>query len=83
LRRLGAGATRWAQPRRALFGNGMSRSRKRTVLRSLDDWVRVRSDLTVRVHAALRDANIEIPFPQRDLHVRSVAPETLKGLPTE
>ncbi len=32
------------------------------------------SDLCVAVNAALRDAEIEIPFPQRDLHLRSVDP---------
>ena len=27
--------------------------------------------MTVRVNAAIRDAGIEIPFPQRDLHLRT------------
>jgi len=40
-----------------------------------DNWVATRSDLTVRVHDALAAAGIEIPFPQRDLHLRSVSPE--------
>jgi small-conductance mechanosensitive channel len=34
-----------------------------------DDWVRVQSEVAVRVHGALRDAGIQIPFPQRDLHL--------------
>jgi len=38
------------------------------------DWVKIRSDLTVRVYDALRHAGIEIPFPQQDLHLRTVAP---------
>jgi small-conductance mechanosensitive channel len=38
------------------------------------DWVRIRSELTVRVYEALRGAGIEIPFPQHDLHLRSVSP---------
>ena len=38
------------------------------------DWVKIRSHLTVRVHDALLAAGIEIPFPQRDVHVRSVTP---------
>ncbi|HEY1136795.1 MAG TPA: mechanosensitive ion channel domain-containing protein [Xanthomonadaceae bacterium] len=37
-----------------------------------DDWVLIRSDLVSRVHAALVGAGIEIPFPQQDLHLRSV-----------
>jgi small-conductance mechanosensitive channel len=37
-----------------------------------DERLQVASDLTVQVNEALRKAGIEIPFPQRDLHVRSV-----------
>jgi small-conductance mechanosensitive channel len=37
------------------------------------DWVKIRSNLTVRVHDALMAAGIEIPFPQQDLHVKSVS----------
>jgi len=36
-----------------------------------DQWMVVRSDLTLGVHDALYEAEIEIPFPQRDLHIRS------------
>jgi small-conductance mechanosensitive channel len=36
-------------------------------------WMQIRSDLNVAVNRALRDAGIEIPFPQRDLHLRSVS----------
>jgi small-conductance mechanosensitive channel len=32
---------------------------------------RVESDLRFRIFSALREAGIEIPFPQRDLHIRS------------
>jgi potassium efflux system protein len=39
------------------------------------DWVRVRSNLTVRIHDAIVEAGIEIPFPQHDLHLRSVSPD--------
>jgi small-conductance mechanosensitive channel len=35
---------------------------------------RLHSLLLLDIHRALRDAGIEIPFPQRDLHVRSAAP---------
>jgi small-conductance mechanosensitive channel len=35
----------------------------------------VQSDVLAAVEAALRGAGIEIPFPQRDLHLRSAAPE--------
>ncbi|HEB88534.1 MAG TPA: mechanosensitive ion channel, partial [Deltaproteobacteria bacterium] len=39
---------------------------------SFSRWLAIRSDLTVAANTALRDAGIEIPFPQRDLHLRSV-----------
>ena len=39
-----------------------------------EDWVRIRSELSVRIYRALADAGMEIPFPQRDLHLRSISP---------
>jgi small-conductance mechanosensitive channel len=33
-------------------------------------WVAIRSELGVAVYAALRDAGIEIPFPQREVRLR-------------
>jgi potassium efflux system protein len=37
------------------------------------DWVGARSLLNVRVREGLDDAGIEVPLPQRDLHLRSVS----------
>jgi potassium-dependent mechanosensitive channel len=45
-----------------------------------ESWFVVKSDVAVSVHAALREAGIEIPFPQRDLHLRSVAPAARAAL---
>ncbi|MEO8351558.1 MAG: mechanosensitive ion channel domain-containing protein [Chthoniobacteraceae bacterium] len=42
-------------------------------------WMAIRSDLSVAIDEALKAAGIEIPFPQRDLHLRSVA-EEVRGL---
>jgi small-conductance mechanosensitive channel len=39
-----------------------------------DDGLRIKSELTVGVNRVLAEAGIEIPFPQRDLHLRSVDP---------
>jgi small-conductance mechanosensitive channel len=39
---------------------------------SFDDWMQTRSELAMAVSRALAEAGIEIPFPQRDLHLRSV-----------
>jgi potassium efflux system protein len=37
-----------------------------------DTWFQLQSDLAIAVAKAFQKAGIEIPFPQRDLHVRSV-----------
>ena len=52
-----------------------------------DNWFQLKSDVTVAVARALAEAGIEIPFPQRDLHLRtvdaSIAGQILpQGLPT-
>ncbi len=36
-----------------------------------DDWVEIRSRLALDLHRMLGDAGIEVPFPQRVLHLRS------------
>jgi len=38
------------------------------------EWVDIRTELTTRVYEALRAAGIEIPFPQQDIHLRTVPP---------
>jgi small-conductance mechanosensitive channel len=42
-----------------------------------DDSAIVRSDLVTRLYMALAAAGIEIPFPQRNITLRAVAPEAL------
>jgi potassium-dependent mechanosensitive channel len=37
-----------------------------------DTWFQLQSEVTVAVEKALREAKIAIPFPQRDLHLRSI-----------
>jgi small-conductance mechanosensitive channel len=39
-----------------------------------DNTFAIRSELVLAVHASLEEAGITIPFPQRDLHLASVAP---------
>jgi small-conductance mechanosensitive channel len=36
------------------------------------DWWNIKSEVTVGINDAIKAAGIEIPFPQRDLHLRSV-----------
>ena len=47
---------------------------------NFNDWVKIRSALTVRVYDALKNAGIEIPVPQHDLHLRSVSPAASAAL---
>ena len=42
-----------------------------------DDFVKIRSRVALAVNRLLENRGIEIPFPQRDLHLRSVAPGAL------
>jgi potassium efflux system protein len=56
-----------------------------------DAWFQLQSDVTVAIAKALREAEIEIPLPQRDLHLRSISKsagdalthETLPGIAPE
>ncbi|MCC6765710.1 MAG: mechanosensitive ion channel [Deltaproteobacteria bacterium] len=66
-------------PPQALF-TGFGESALNFTLRAwtdkgIDERAGLTSDLAVAVHRALGDAGITIPFPQRDLHLASVAPE--------
>jgi len=51
---------------------------------NFDQFARISSDLIVGIEAALNEAGIVIPFPQRDLHIKSVdenASRTFRGEP--
>jgi potassium-dependent mechanosensitive channel len=45
-----------------------------------DRWPVLSSEVLTEVHASLGRAGIQIPFPQRDLHVRSVDPAAAEAL---
>lgn len=45
-----------------------------------DDWVRVHSEITTRINRAITEAGIGIPFPQRDLHLRSVDTAAIEAI---
>lgn len=45
-----------------------------------DGWRQVQSDMSVAISHALREAEIQIPFPQRDLHLRTVSPEAREDI---
>jgi small-conductance mechanosensitive channel len=46
-----------------------------------DTWFQLQSDVTVAVAKALRETGIEIPFPQRDLHIRGFDAPPVQALP--
>jgi len=47
------------------------------------NWVRVRSEIAMAVMKYLDEAGIEIPFPQRDLHLRTIPEGTVGSQPAE
>jgi potassium efflux system protein len=54
------------------FGDSALRFELRFWSARQDTWFQLQSVVTVAVAKALREAGIEIPFPQQDLHLRSV-----------
>ncbi|MEL7452940.1 MAG: DUF3772 domain-containing protein [Pseudomonadota bacterium] len=57
----------------------------RIFINNVDDRIPVQNELRFAIFRVFREANIEIPFPQRDLHVRGIQPGTLytAGQPPE
>jgi potassium efflux system protein len=47
---------------------------------NFDEWFQVESQINTSINHALAEAGIEIPFPQRDLHVRSLDAEAAERL---
>lgn len=56
------------------FGDSSLNFKIRAYLPSLDQRLQTVHDLHVSINKAFRQAGIEIPFPQRDLHLRSAIP---------
>jgi len=62
------------------FGDSSLNFEGRAWTDEFDLFQRVRSELCVGFEASLREAGIQIPFPQRDLHIRSLpAAQTAKS----
>jgi small-conductance mechanosensitive channel len=57
------------------FGDSSLDFRLRTWIHEFEEGFVVRSDLSVAIQSALADAGIAVPFPQRDLHLRTVSPD--------
>ena len=54
------------------FGDSALNFELRVWVRRTEDWPNVRSTALVALCRKLTEAGVEIPFPQRDLHLRSV-----------
>ncbi|GIW73872.1 MAG: hypothetical protein KatS3mg103_0394 [Phycisphaerales bacterium] len=67
-----------AEPRvRALFlgfGDSTLNFELRVYIEHFDYFLDVRSELHTRIAERFRELGIEIAFPQRDLHIRSIGP---------
>ena len=59
------------------FGGSSLDFELRVWMANIDDRPRLQHDLLLAIDRRFRDEKIEIPFPQHDLHLRSVAPGIL------
>ena len=48
-------------------------------LRDIDNRIRVVSELNFAIDKAFREEGIEIPFPQRDLHIKDLPEKILNN----
>lgn len=62
------------------FGDSSLNFRLRVWIPRFEESYTIRSEMGVAINAALRNAAISIPFPQRDLHVRSVESDVIRSL---
>ncbi|MFO7604482.1 MAG: mechanosensitive ion channel [Gammaproteobacteria bacterium] len=60
------------------FGESSLDFQLRVFVQNIDDRLSVISDLNFAIDKIFRENNIEIPFPQRDIHIRSM-PESFSG----
>jgi small-conductance mechanosensitive channel len=63
------------------FGDSSLDFELRVWIKDFNEGLRVSSELRVAIDKALAEAGIEIPFPQRDLHVKSLDPAALTTPP--
>ncbi len=62
------------------FGDSALTFMLRCWISDFDQGFVARSELSVAVQRALADAGIAVPFPQRDLHLRTVSPDAAAEL---
>ena len=56
------------------FGDSSLNFELRCFIRDIKDRKQIMSDLYFEIDRLFRENNVEIPFPQRDLHIRSSVP---------
>jgi potassium efflux system protein len=61
------------------FGDSSLNFSLRAWSATFEDSIILKSNLGVAVNAALKAEGMEIPFPQRDLHIQSIAPGARVG----
>jgi potassium efflux system protein len=54
------------------FGNSSINFKLRFWVHTIDDRMKIRSEVAVIIDRLFREEGVEIPFPQQDLHLRSV-----------
>jgi len=62
------------------FGDSALEFEVRAYVRALQDSVPAQHELHMAISQALREAGIEIPFPQRDVHLRSVSAQAAQAI---
>jgi potassium efflux system protein len=62
------------------FGDSALEFEVRVHVRTLSDSVPARHELLMAINQALQEAGIEIPFPQRDVNLRSVSVQAAQAL---
>ena len=65
------------------FGDSAWNMQLRVWIRDPNEQFRIRSDINCAVVRKFRDRGVEIPFPQRDLHIRSPLPVPLRSQASE
>jgi len=61
------------------FGESALEFKLNVFVRELSDRIPVTHELHKKIYAALRQHHIEVPYPQRDVHIRSVADGILRS----
>jgi len=60
------------------FGDSSLNFEIRVFVQDISSRFRIRSEILQQIDACFRESGVEIPFPQRDLHLRSVDPRILE-----